>query len=199
MFGEQESDPQWGARLWEEHNEQIVAFAEMLLRAHQYAGDCHDAAKDITQQTFTTAWARQDVVKASVDMRVWLRNTARNMIRNLVGSAAHRWESAHEGEHFDLCPDQWTVGPSAAAEIVVDRLVFEEAMTELSGPERELLTITYWDDLSTRQIADLYGITDAAVRTRQCRARGSLVTILEKQGVIDLKRKPDATDGDNDD
>jgi RNA polymerase sigma-70 factor (ECF subfamily) len=54
-----------------------------------------------------------------------------------------------------------------------------EAVEALSVQQRAVILLTYWADLDTRQIAELLGITDGAVRRHLARGRARLREVLD--------------------
>ncbi len=54
----------------------------------------------------------------------------------------------------------------------------ERALARLSGEDRELVTLVYWEQLTAREAAGVLGISEAAARKRLERARSSLRDLL---------------------
>ncbi|MFJ5700408.1 RNA polymerase sigma factor [Arthrobacter sp. NPDC093139] len=71
----------------------------------------------------------------------------------------------------------------AAAESVESPL--QEALGLLSPGDREVLLLSYWDGLSSTEIAELLNTSATAIRMRLHRARKALSTVIqaEKEGV----------------
>lgn len=61
--------------------------------------------------------------------------------------------------------------PAACAPHGGERLEVADALAHLAQSDRLVLTMFYWQDLPTRQIAQTLGVSEAAVRTRLARAR----------------------------
>ena len=57
-----------------------------------------------------------------------------------------------------------------------------DAMTQLKARQRELLLLRYYIGYSTREAAQLLGMTPAAAQKELTRAKSALRTILEKEG-----------------
>ncbi|MFM2078805.1 MAG: hypothetical protein RJA49_2695 [Actinomycetota bacterium] len=54
------------------------------------------------------------------------------------------------------------------------------ALAELSPQQRAVVYLTYWDDLTPAQIADLLDVSDGTVRKQLARAREQLRRILDE-------------------
>ena len=69
-------------------------------------------------------------------------------------------------------------------EQVVDRqqreMLVQEMLAQLSPDHRVVVVLRYWYDLSYREIAQVTGITEAAVKSRLFRARGKLAQIWRR-------------------
>lgn len=62
--------------------------------------------------------------------------------------------------------------------------LIQSALQELTDIQREVITLKYLSELSNREIAELLGKTEEAVRQLQCRALRSLKNILNNQGIL---------------
>ena len=74
---------------------------------------------------------------------------------------------------METLPDAATSGPDPAAR--VDLLA---AMRRLSPPDRAVLVLRYWEDLSVARTAEVLGIRETACRNRAARALARLRLIL---------------------
>lgn len=187
MFAKKDRDKQWYEDLWRKYHGPVLQHCYRLL------GEYRSEAQDLAQSTFLTAWDKRQKVPDE-DPLTWLRRTARNHIRNFFDSPkVHRQRSV----------DFETLEALAHAEfddlmrVTPERVDLQKYMEQLSRDERELLDLTHWRDLSTKEIAAYYGITDAAVRTRQHRARVALLRLLHEYNAIPSLCPPAAEDGDD--
>ncbi len=57
---------------------------------------------------------------------------------------------------------------------VPERLAVRDALARLGALDREVLTLTVWEGLEPREVAEVLGVNAAAVRTRLSRARARL-------------------------
>jgi RNA polymerase sigma-70 factor (ECF subfamily) len=62
--------------------------------------------------------------------------------------------------------------------------LIQRALQELTDIQREVMTLKFMSELSNKEIAELLGKTEEAVRQLQCRALRSLKNILKNQGIL---------------
>lgn len=151
--------------------EQLVeSWQERLWRhAWRLTGD-EDAAWDVMQEAWIgisrglhrlaepaafPAWAYRIV---SHKCRDWLRRQRRErQLAELYGSESHESREPAEAAYENL----------------------NEAMTQLSGPDRAILSLRYEDSLSTAEIAVILEIPEGTVKSRLFHARKRLKKFLE--------------------
>ncbi len=61
----------------------------------------------------------------------------------------------------------------------MERIALLAAVASLNARERQVVVLTYWDELSAGQIAEVLRTTEGAVWTTLTRARGKLRRELE--------------------
>ena len=129
------------------------------------------ASEDIAQEAFLSAWQNLRKLQNPASFLPWLRQIARNLARDHLRGLAHRRAPAGDIEAALAAVADPHPGPSerlahaqeeAAAAAVIDRLPEES---------REVLLLYYREGQSSRQVASLLGLQDAAVRKRLSRAR----------------------------
>ncbi|HUG47562.1 MAG TPA: sigma-70 family RNA polymerase sigma factor [Candidatus Limnocylindria bacterium] len=148
-------------KAYDAHHEQLYGYLVSITRDG-------DVAHDVVQETFAR-YAREVQLKgAPRETRAWLFRVA----RNLVISQGRRQQVAARslGRLYD-----WSIEPSAEEECLVRerRRELELALAETSPADRAALLMAA-QGYSGAQIARAVGISEAAVRTRLCRARGRL-------------------------
>ncbi|MBB5868589.1 RNA polymerase sigma-70 factor (ECF subfamily) [Allocatelliglobosispora scoriae] len=197
MSGECTTDAQWFDQLWKDHNQSLYRYCLHLVHIYLYrgrTGSFRSEAADLAQLTFASAWEKRESIRCEEkDPGNWLRNTARNHVRNLSRRSSHTKESPSDNNELvnldGTTLEDTSPGPEYSE--------IWPVLRELSIPDRELLILTYWADLSIGQLAQLYGISDAAVRARQTRARSRFRDALEASGMTHLIPSTAATHGDN--
>ena len=58
-------------------------------------------------------------------------------------------------------------------------------MDQLTDEHREVLKLTYFEDKSVKEVAELLGISENTVKTRMFYARKRLAQLLDKAGIVD--------------
>jgi RNA polymerase sigma-70 factor, ECF subfamily len=137
-----------------------------------------EAAEELTQDVFLTAWrkaARFDAARGRLS--TWLMAIAHNL-------AVDRLRREHGVSRpqlvlVDEVPEREHGGGSGTIESVIDRDVAARAMEVLSDSERTLLTLAYFEGMTAREIAEADGIPLGTVKTR---LRSALIK-LRRAGV----------------
>ncbi len=128
------------------------------------------AAADVVAETFTTAWRRLDDVPDGSEARLWLYGTARRVLFNYRRGERRRDALlAKLSNHLQAA----VPAPDETA------LVVREALGRLSDEDAELLRLTTWEGLSPSELARMWEIPAATVRTRLHRARLRLRSELD--------------------
>ena len=160
-----ESDVESFQRLYAAYVDPVLGYA--LRRV----GTPADAA-DVVAETFLVAWRRRDDVPAGEDARLWLYGVTRRVLANQRRGALRR--SALGGRLRAELPG---VLPDLAG-AVADRTDTARALARLGSADREVVELTAWEGLDSREVAEVLGITPMAARARLSRARQRLRGLL---------------------
>ena len=153
-------------------------FDALLAYALRRVSRPEDAA-DVVADTFLVAWRRRSHLPEGDEARVWLYGVARNMLAN-----HHRGDRRRDRlgealrERLAASTHLRPTDPSAA---VAETLAVRDALSGLPDLDREVLTLTAWEELAPREIADVLGVSAQAVRTRLSRARARLRELIGDQ------------------
>ncbi|GIF05142.1 RNA polymerase sigma factor [Actinoplanes siamensis] len=126
-------------------------------------------AADVVAETFLIAWRRRHEVPPGGETRLWLYGVARRVLAN-----HHRGGERRERLGERLRRRLAAVGGADPGSEVLERLAVREALARLGDLDREVLTLTVWEGLEPREVAEVLGVNAAAVRTRLSRARARL-------------------------
>ena len=123
-------------------------------------------------ETFLVAWRRRADVPAGEGARLWLYGVARRVLANQRRGELRRSAlgSRLRAELPALVSD-----PAGA---VADRTEAVRALSQLGEADREVVELTAWEGLDSREVAEVLGITPVAARARLCRARNRLRGLL---------------------
>lgn len=133
-------------------------------------GNIHDA-EDIAQQALLNGLANIKQVRRGEQFGAWICQIAKNLCIDLVRKKKRRQSSLTERTAADKS------NPREYPEL-------KKALTRLSEEYRLALMLYYFDGRSTRAVAEVLMITEAAAQARLSRARKQLRKLLEAEGNI---------------
>lgn len=126
-------------------------------------------AEDVTAEVFRIVW--KNYVDGNEPSLPW----AYRVLRNVIGNEYRRLSRA---DQFHLRADMILMkefeDPAGDDAIEVRR-----AVDTLTGEDRELIRMAYWEDLTGQEIAGVLGCAVVTVRVRLFRARQRLKARLE--------------------
>lgn len=150
------------------------AFTELIRRyegmalsvAYARTRNASDAG-DIVQEAFMRAWQRLESLDDASRFGHWLSR----MIRNLAIDQSRRNRPGSLDETYDPAADH--AGP-APMEVAEQKRQIDGALKGLDELSRECVILRYYENLSSKEIAETLDITPAAVDMRLSRARTQL-------------------------
>lgn len=126
---------------------------------------------EVVADVFRIAWEK---LRVSRPMGLpWLIRTADNRLRDRARRNRNRDIAFHA---LAVTAAHETTGGDPS-----DRLVVAEALRVLSPYERRVVLLTYWDELSAGEVAEVLGRSPGSVWTTLSRARGKLRSFLEDE------------------
>jgi len=136
----------------------------------------HDvsASEDIAQDAFLSAWQHLKRLQNPSSFLPWLRQIARNLARDHLRANRNR---PLDGEGADIAIELAAdPSPEPAQQIIEDERerAAADLISALPEESREVLLLFYREGQSSQQVAQLLGLSDAAVRKRLSRARQTL-------------------------
>jgi RNA polymerase sigma-70 factor (ECF subfamily) len=155
------------------------AFAELIRRfegvalsvAYARLRNAADAG-DVVQDAFLRAWQKIDSLEDPSRFGHWLGR----MVRNLAVDIHRRKRPGLlEG---DVASGR--AGVSAAMEIAERRKQIDDALGGLDETSRTCVTLRYFENMSSKEIAAVLNVSPAAVDMRLSRARTELRALLGK-------------------
>ncbi|GIJ48416.1 siderophore-interacting protein [Virgisporangium aliadipatigenens] len=155
-------DEHWFTRLYTDHYPDVSRYAMRRLTDP-------DAVAELTQEVFVVAWRRRaDVPDQGLP---WLYGVARRLLAN-------HWRGLRASPApVPLPGKETTVGADhhAAADRLAD---VRRALATLSDPDRELLQLIGWEQLTLAEAARVLGCSRPTAAVRLHRARGRLTRAL---------------------
>lgn len=166
----------------------------LLMRRHKpgmygfvrrYVGD-PDGAVDVVQETFVAAWRALARFDGRRPFPVWLRAIALNKCRDRARRLAVRrlilGEEDHQSPEAQAQPDPDPVGEARLIP-AERRAELQAVINRLPTKLKEPLLLTYFDELTQQEAADLLGVTVKTIETRVYRARLRLAEILDRSTI----------------
>ena len=127
-------------------------------------------ALDVVAETMLIAWRRFDEIPEGPTRLPWMFGVARRVLAN-----HYRAERRKDGLMQRAATEE--KGPAPGFDLI------HEALDRLRPDQREILTLSTWDDLDNDEIAAALGLTPAAVAVRLHRARRRLARELGRLGL----------------
>jgi RNA polymerase sigma-70 factor (ECF subfamily) len=145
--------------------DRLYATAVLILRDHALA-------EDAIQETIVRAWRDLPSLRDPEKFDAWLRRLLTNVCRD-EGRRQRR-----RGAEITLLPlHEPAVDDSSEALVSQDAL--ERAFRRLSGDQRAVVVLHYYDGLSQREVADAMGLPLGTVKSRLFHATRALRAALE--------------------
>ncbi len=132
------------------------------------------ASQDIAQDAFLSAWSHLPKLRNQSSFLPWLRQITRNLAHDHLRRKYS--EKRIDGDMDDILAVVADPTPDHPERLSrqQEETVIAELIDELPEDTREILLIYYREGQSSKQVASLLGMQDAAVRKRLSRARQSL-------------------------
>lgn len=178
------------ARLVELYSDKIYRLGYKML------GNAQDA-EDILQETFVKAFQHLGGFDGRSSISTWLYRIATN--ESLM------YLRKHKKTELSIDETLWSLDPEQEPMEIVDfcclpenellsaesREYLDSAIEQLTPALRVVFILRDIEDLSTKETADVLGLTETAVKTRLSRARLRLRQLLSKHYGEHLKRQID--------
>ena len=161
------------SRLFEAHYPRVLAFAERRVG--------RDLADEVTAETFLVAWRRLDSVPS--EPLPWLYGVARNMVLRQLRVRSRQAEVHH------LLVNERPGPPLDDSE----HDALWHAFEQLSDPDREILSLIAWEELTVRDAARVLNVPASVFSVRLHRARRRLERHLLRPASSTVPAIPEAT------
>jgi RNA polymerase sigma-70 factor, ECF subfamily len=160
--------------LYERYRRPLYVFGVRMLGSAEAAGD-------LVQDTFLGIYERRHELQSLRSFRGWLFTVGRNRCLTLLRQQKTR---GRLGASTD--PEPRRDGPAALLEREEESRLVQRTLAEMPPEQREVLVLREYQELSYREIAEITGATESAVKARLFRARqavaGMLRPALERGG-----------------
>ncbi len=145
----------------------VTAIALAITRDRQ-------ASEDIAQEAFVKGWQQLHQLRSSTSFLPWLRQITRNLARDWLRAQRGRPLTGDAAEvALGIAADP-TPGAADRLQRLEEEVAAEDIISALPSDSREVLLLYYREGQRSQQVADLLGLSDAAVRKRLSRARAQV-------------------------
>ncbi|MFF0791657.1 RNA polymerase sigma factor [Streptomyces spiralis] len=166
----QQGDREAFAELYRRHYGLIATLIGQRVRSNSAL------AEDLTADVFMKAWAKiATFTWTGKSIRAWLCTIARNVVADHFKTAAARHLTFVD--HVTLLTDAWAPLVSNPEDTVLSSLALDDlhnALSEITPRQQAVIRLRFLGGMSVSETARTLGTTDAAVKTLQWRALGSL-------------------------
>ena len=164
----------------------VHATGDRMHRAAVLLCGDHHLAEDLTQTTFAKVYAAWPTVSSADSPLAYTRKV---LLRTFL---SHRRLRRSAEWPVQAVPETGAEAPDPG-----DRLDLLAALRRLPPPDRAVLVLRYWDDLSVARTAELLGIRENTCRARSFRALAKLRALLPDLSDTDTDSDTDS-DSDSD-
>jgi RNA polymerase sigma-70 factor (ECF subfamily) len=134
-------------------------------------------AEDAVQEAFLRVLRHRDQLNDVRDHRVWLIRIVWNIVLDRKRRTKTRPETDDVAELARVLPSKGLSAEQVASAAQHHAQVLA-CVEQLPAKEREVLTLSAFDELSSVEIATVLGITESSVRSRLFRARNLMAGML---------------------
>jgi RNA polymerase sigma factor (sigma-70 family) len=167
---------------------ELTSVAPHLRAFARTLAGCRERADDLAQEALLKAWSARDSYRAGTNFKAWIFT----ILRNHFYSETRR--SRFTGE-YDEEMAQRTLSTCGNQEDSVELTDVLRALETLPETHRDALILAAVGDLSYEEIAEICEIALGTVKSRICRARAMLASIIE-DGILPDSRHDFVMEGD---
>lgn len=149
---------------------------------------CRDRADDLAQETLLKAWSARHSFQPDTNFKAWTFTILRNLFYSEVRRA--RFTGEYDEEKANL-----TLRVSGRQEGVLELTDVLRAMQTIPEASRDALILATVGDHSYDEISQICGIAVGTVKSRICRARAQLLSVLDA-GILPDSRHDFVLEGD---
>lgn len=134
-----------------------------------------DDAKDLTQEVFIKLYIKLKEYKNQSKFRAWLYVFTYNICVNYVNRDVKHKEKQTNVSLENLDTLQIEVSDSSLFQLKVDAL--DKMLMQINPEDKMMLLLKYQDDLTIKELSDLFNIGESAVKMRLKRSKSRLVKL----------------------
>ncbi|HMT92394.1 sigma-70 family RNA polymerase sigma factor [uncultured Thiothrix sp.] len=172
-----QGDRQAFSRLYLKYQPRLVSYCARLLK------DDVAQAADIVDDALFDVWRSADKFEGKSKASTWIYSIARNKLISWLRKTS---EVTLDDDAIMLAMEDSAPNPE---EIRIDEDMKDQLlrmMNHLTDEHRDVLKLTYFEDKSVKEVAELLKISENTVKTRMFYARKRLGQMLEKAGIMEF-------------
>ena len=157
-------------QFFQRHHQSVYTFA---LRRLNEPADAADVLNDVMLQV----WRGADRFAGQSKVTTWLLGIANHKIMDI-----YRKRKQHDYEELDHnCEDHHAANEGFDITLAQDAAMIKLCMDKLSEAHREVVHLTFFEDMSYPDIAKVVGCPPGTVKTRMMHAKKNLKRCLQAQ------------------
>lgn len=139
---------------------------------------------DLLQHTFTGMVEGRDRFRGDASLRTFMFAIARNVLLHYLRDFARKGSKHQVDVHLSsIAMLGLSPGSVLAHEQEHERV--RRALQQVPVHFQTILELSYWEGLSSAQLAEVFDVEPATIRTRLHRARKALAKVLEQSAAVD--------------
>ncbi|KIG11649.1 RNA polymerase sigma-70 factor [Enhygromyxa salina] len=171
MAAWREGDKRAGGQLIDRH------FASILRFFRNKVGSAAEA-EELTQRTFKGAVEGAQRFRDQSTVRTWLFGIARNVLRQWIEETVR--VRGRSGDSGSISIADLGIGPSTALAQRREQRVLLEALRRLPIESQLVLELSFWEQLSAREIGEVLACPEGTARSRLRKAKFELRAVLDE-------------------
>lgn len=145
--------------------EAVRTYGDMVYRLALVQMKNQSEAEDVFQEVFLRLVKYRNRIQGEEHLKAWL-------LRVTVNCCRKQFDSAYRKRTVPMSREPGTEDTSYEMEIPGNPVY--DAVRELAEDQRIVIHLFYYEEYSVREIGEILGISESAVKTRLSRARGKL-------------------------
>ncbi len=140
-----------------------------------------EVAEELSQDVFVKAYRCLADFKGNSKFSTWLYTIVNTTCLSHLRKKGDAAVLLEEDKIVSLSDNLYSEHPTRLLEQKATRLLLDNAMKQLPGPDARILTLFYQAEQSVDEVGNILGITATNVKVKLFRARGKLKEILESK------------------
>lgn len=151
---------------------------DILRMCFLYLGD-YQQAEDAMQETFVRVFRHFGKFHGNSEIKTWINRIAINVCKDLLVENKVKRAMPMSSEEFEAQLEESATSRKSEFGHVEDRMVLTRAIGRLEDKLREVVVLFYYQELTTKEIAQIVGVPRTTVEFRLKQARKLLKNDLK--------------------